>query len=280
MSLTPPKRESVQDLGRTNWHTVFPIQFSDLVAAGYVDGGDVLSFGSTIQSISSTDGVCAFREGPKLGYPAALVADTIYVVSSAADTDTYTIHGLDANNDFQSETVTLTGTTPVAVAGTWNHVQRIVNSTTGTVNAGTIYVSTKATVGAPTTTAHQIQCVMAAGDNYAINPELVCPNDRIVLIHRFDFSTDGANDSKIRIEANRQGTWILNFLFYCDLEYHQDFLVPIRLFPGDRFRVTIERQSGSNVNAGFGMNGYVFTDTRVNGQKIAGGMGQLYSGTI
>lgn len=281
MSLTPPKREAVQDAGRTNWHTVFPIQFSDLVASNYVDGAQPLSFGATIQSISSTDGRCAFREGPKLAFPAALTGETMYAVSSSAgDTQTYTVHGLDANNDFQSETVTLTGTTPAAIPGTWNHVQRIVNSTAGTVNAGIIYVSNKATVGAPSTTAHKIQCVAAVGDNYAINPEIVCANDRIILIHRFDFSTDGANDTKIRIEANRQGTWILNFLFYCDLEYHQDFNVPIRLYPEDRLRVTIERQAGSNVNAGFGMNGMVFTDTRQSGTKIAGGMGQLYSGTI
>lgn len=280
MSLTPPKRESVQDLGRTNWHTVFPIQFSDLVAAGYVDGATVLSFGSTITGLSQAAGEVAFREGTALAFPAALTADTVYAVSSSAgDTDTYTVQGIDANGDYQSETVTLTGTTPVAVAGTWNHVQSIVNSTTGTINAGNVFVSTDA-AAVPTTAGDQIQCVALAGDNYGINPEIQCPNDKIILIHRFDFSTDTDNDTKIRITANRQGTWILNFLFYCGLDYHQDFLVPIRLFPGDKLRVTIEASQGTSDNASFGMNGYVFTDTRVNGTKIAGGMGQLYSGTI
>lgn len=280
MSLVPPKREQVQDLGRVNWHTVFPIQFSDLVAAGYVDGADVLSFGSTITGLSTSDNEVAFREGTALAYPAALSADTVYAVSSAVgDTDTYTVHGIDANGDFATAEVTLTGTTPATVPGTWNHVQRIVNSTAGTVNAGNVFVSTDA-AAVPTTLGDQIQCVALAGDNYGINPELQCPNDRIILIHRFDFSTDTDNDTKIRILANRQGTWILNFLFYCGLDYHQEFLVPVRLFPGDKLRVTIEADVGTSVNAGFGMNGYVFSDTRANDTKIAGGIGQLYNGVI
>ena len=280
MSLTPPKREAVQDLGRVNWHTVFRPAFTDMVATGYIDGADPLSFGSTITGVSSTDGRVAFREGPKLAYPTALSASTVYAVSSSAgDTQTWTVMGMDQNNDFQLETVTLTGTTPAAVPGLWNHVQRVVNSTAATVNAGVVYISTDA-AAIPTTTGDQIQCVAAAGDNYGINPEIVCPNDRIILIHRFDFSTNSANDTTVRIEANRQGTWILNFVFFCDLEYHQDFEVPIRLYPLDRLRVTVQRASGSNVNATFGMNGMVITDTRQEGSKIAGGMGQPYSGTI
>lgn len=276
--LTPPKREQVQDLGRINWHNVFRPTFSDLLSAGYIDGGSVLSFGSTITDLANTDGEVAFREGPKLAYPAALVGDTVYAVSSAGgDTQTYRVQGVDASGVYQDETVTLTGTTPAAVPGTWNHVQSCVNTSDGTTNAGTVYISTDA-AAIPTTAGDQIQVAILAGDNYGINPEIVVPTGKTILIHRFDFSTDNANSTKVRIEANRQGTWILNFIFYCDLEYHQDFLVPIRLFEGDRFRVTIEQSSGTGVNASFGMNGMVWSDTRVDNSKIDGGVGQLYAG--
>lgn len=280
MSLNAPKREQVQDLGRVNWHHVFRPQFSDLLAAGYIDGGDILSFGSTITGLSNTAGQVAFRSGTALAFPAALSASTVYMVSSAADTQVWKVQGIDANGDYQSQTVTLTGTTPVAVPGTWNHVSSAVNTSDGTTNAGIVYVSTKSDAGAPSTTAHKIQVVIPVGDNYGINPELQCPNDKIILIHRFDFSTNQANDEQVRIFANRQGTWILNFQFYCDFEYHQDFLVPIRLYPGDKLRVTIEASQGTNVDASFGMNGMVWTDTRVNGSKIAGGVGQLFAGAI
>ena len=273
--IQPATREQVQDLARINWHRVHPLEFHDQIAMGYIEGGSLLSYGSTVTGFGQADNRIAFREGPALDYPTALSASTVYAVSSSAsDTDTYRIQGCDENDDYQDTTVVLTGTTPVAVSGTWNHVQSIVNTTDGSSNVGLVYVSTDS-LAIPTTIGDQIQCVMPIGDNYAINPEIHCPNGKTIIIDTFDFSTNTSQDTKVDIFANRQGTWILNFRFYCDLQFSQNFEVPLRLEEGDRLRCYIQATAGNNNDASFGMNGMVLTDNRTADQKTAG-IGQLY----
>jgi hypothetical protein len=55
-------------------------------------------------------------------------ADNVYLKSTAADTTTIFIQGLDENYALQSETITLTGTTAVASANTYLRVFRMYNS--------------------------------------------------------------------------------------------------------------------------------------------------------
>lgn len=239
----------------------FDLHFDTLVSIGYVPFTGKLSFGSTCTTFASTDGEVAFREGStKLAFGADLDADTIYIVSSSAsDTQTYSIQGINAAGDFTTTTVTATGTTPAAVAGTWDHVQRVI-CTDGVDNVGTVYVSTKSAAGVPTTTGDQIQCVMAPGDNYAVNPELRVANNQLITINRFDFSQDVQQTATVRILANRQGRWILNFKFFVGLQdsFSQDFHSPLALQEGDRMRVLVEAGGGTGAKASFGMNGNVW----------------------
>lgn len=65
------------------------------------------------------------------------------VSTSVADTLELTVEGLDANFDEQSILVTLTGTTPVAVSGTWTRINRAFNSN-GTLYVGVITVENTA----------------------------------------------------------------------------------------------------------------------------------------
>jgi VCBS repeat-containing protein len=242
-----------------------------MVAWGYIDGAYPLSFGGSATGYVGADGEIAFREGTFLDYGAALSADTIYIVSSSSsDTSTFTIQGLDATGAYQTAQVTATGTTPAAVSGTWNHVQRIISD--GAVNVGTVYVSTDS--GAiPTTTGDQIQVVMVAGENYAINPLLICPTDQVFTINAFDFSVDVNQSSTIRIYANRQGREIINFKFYAGAaqdQFHQTFHTPLRLFAGDSLKVTVQAAGGTASSATFGMNGVVLdvTDLQPNRSGI------------
>lgn len=257
MAIEPIRREQIKSGDRLNWSQVFRPEFGDLVSLGFVDGARPMSFGSTISGLASTDGNVAFREGTPLAFGTDLSASTVYICSSSgSDTQEFSVQGLDANDDFQTVDVTATGTTPAAVPGTWNHVQRFIAKTTP--NVGTVYISTDA--GAlPTTAGDQIQCVMLPADSYGINPLLKMGNNMYGLIHRFDFSTDTRNACLIRVKANRQGNWLLNFKFYAsDADYHQDFLVPLRLYPGDAIRVEIQLTSGTGASATYGMNGMVF----------------------
>lgn len=238
--------------------TVRNIDFLTQVSMGWVDGASLLSYGSTITGLSNSAGEVAFREGPALTYPTELSADTVYLVSSSAsDTGTYKIQGIDANGDYAEASVTATGTTPVAFAGTWDHVQRCISTSAN--NVGTVYVSTDA-AAIPTTLGDQIQTVMLPGKNYAINSLLVCPNDHTILIYEFDFSSNTDNDAEVFIAANREGMWIENFKFFVGVQFHQEFKAPIKLYPGDKIRISVEVRQGTNNDCTFGMNGIVLKD--------------------
>ena len=275
-SVAPPTRGEIEDSRRVAWTAAFQPHFDTLVAIGYVDGAYPLSYGSSIDGLVSGDGEVAFREGAELAYGADLSASTIYIVSSSGtDTQDYVIQGIDASGDYATATVTATGTTPAVVSGTWNHVQRCI-CTTGVDNAGTVYISTKSGAGVPTTTGDQIQTVMAIGDNYAINPLLVVPNNQMFTINAFDFSQDVTQSATIKILANRQGRWILNFKFYAGNEdsFSQTFHTPVRLFAGDKIKVTILAGGGGASKAAFGMNGNVWDVTNLDVTRS--GIGELF----
>lgn len=70
---------------------------------------------------------------------------TLSVVSTAADTGDLTITGLDTSYAIQTETITLTGTTPVTTQNTWARVHDM-TYTDGTPNTGQINASRGGTV--------------------------------------------------------------------------------------------------------------------------------------
>lgn len=251
--------ESIDIEGLLSVHQTFNIGFETLVSLGYIRGADLLSYGATITGLASGSGEVAFYEG-QLAFPTELSGDTVYLHStSASDTNDYLIQGTDANDEYQEETITATGTTPAASANTWNHVQRCVAKSAA--NAGEVKVST-ASGSEPTTTSDQIQTVMLAGTSHAINPLLVAPKNRHIFITRFDFNTPDRDASIVRIFANREGNYIQNFKFYTsDAQFAQEFRAPIKLRPQDRLRVSVQNTSGSAFTGTFGMNGVVLRNT-------------------
>jgi hypothetical protein len=72
-------------------------------------------------------------------------ADTLSIVSTGADNGTVTIVGLDANYNLQTDTVTLTNTTPVVTTTEWIRVYDLF-FTDGAVNVGTITATANSTV--------------------------------------------------------------------------------------------------------------------------------------
>lgn len=243
----------------STWAQLRDMTFAEKVSIGLVPNAGLLSYGTTVTGLSNSSGQVAFREGPALAYPTELSGDTVYLVSSSAsDTGTYKIQGIDTSGDYAEATVTATGTTPVAFSGTWNHVQRCISTSAN--NVGTVYVSTDA-AAVPTTLGDQIQTVMLPGKNYAINPLLVCPNDRTILIYEFDFSSNTDNDMTVFIEANREGMWIENFKFFVGAQFAQEFKAPVKLYEGDKLRVSCTVRAGTNNDATFGMNGVVITNS-------------------
>lgn len=255
-TINPPGLAAATHEERLNIAQMWGIDFDMWAAMGYIKGLDIISYGCSITDFDAADGDVLFYEAI-LSAPAPLAASTVYICSSnAGDTGTYKVHGLDANGDFATANVTATGTTPAAIPGTWNHIQRCIHTTALGSNAGTVYVSTDS--GAvPSTVSDQIQTAMLATKNYAINPVYMVPNNHYVLINRFDFSTDSNALCTISIDANRQGTWIENFIFYTQggAQFAQDFHAPLRLDAGDMLRVRVDLATGTGAKATFGMNG-------------------------
>ena len=83
-------------------------------------------FGANFDIDQNTDPESVWTGGGLYPWASLASAQTIYCIStSASDTATLTIEGLDANYDQQTETVTLTGTTAVTTSNTFIRVFRM-----------------------------------------------------------------------------------------------------------------------------------------------------------
>lgn len=105
--------------------------------------------------------------------------ETLSVVSSSTDDDsagtgvrTIRIIGVDENGAYQTEDLTMDGTTPVVTANSWLGVNRVLMLTAGTnkVNVGTITFTAS--------TALTVQATMPAGEGVTQQAFFLCPTDR------------------------------------------------------------------------------------------------------
>jgi len=149
------------------------------VAKGNVPGHfSINKFGHNPDVDTTTDPEDVWGGGGLYGfYPTT--AQSIEVISDSTNDDgspagtgaqTVIIYGLDSNWDRQDETVTLDGTTAVAIPGTWLRIYRVVVLTAGTVgtNAGNLTVRIS---GGGTTAAY-----IMAGDGQTQQAIYTIPN--------------------------------------------------------------------------------------------------------
>lgn len=132
------------------------------------------------------------------------VASTIYVVSdSASDTEVqFNIRGLDANYKLQQTTVTLTGTTPVQLQGTWIRINFA--EVVGTVQkVGAVTVSTE-NVLTPTNASIQAYC--PAECQKALFTHLCIPDGYHGVVKSFTASASKGKDLQVRAMARQFGS--------------------------------------------------------------------------
>ena len=118
---------SVIDLSKNTvpYMTIATGRHQDLTSAhvfGYVDN---VTSSSVPESITPQGGLYPFPE----------TASQISLVSTASDTMTVTVRGLDANYNLASESVTLNGITPVSTTGSYIRVYGI---STDVINTGVV----------------------------------------------------------------------------------------------------------------------------------------------
>ena len=126
----------------------------DVVRGAIPNALSVHKFGANFDIDQADDPESIWTGGGLYPWASLSTAQTIYCLStSASDTTTLTIEGLDANYNQQSETVTLTGTTAVTAANTYIRVFRMtydatnVGDITARVTSGTGTVVAKIDAG-------------------------------------------------------------------------------------------------------------------------------------
>lgn len=239
------------------WQRRMGMPFQHMIAAGMVEGADVLSYGASVRDLAQASGFVrfAFDQEVDTDLPAA---STLYVVSTeAADTSTFTVVGIDAAGDPQTVTGTFAGTTPVALSGTWNHAQKLIYTDGTTQNVGTLYLSTKATAGVPGAS-DNICCAAEINSNYGVNPILKCPNNQTILLNSLNITTE-TKTLHVILGRRTLGSVLINAFDVDVTDGFVDFQfeVPMYLREGDEIRMTVASLSGTVQGASFGFNGYI-----------------------
>lgn len=145
--------------------------------------------------------------GVYTGFPTSTLETVSIVSSSANDTSngtgarTILISGLDGNYEFQSETITLNGTTPVTSVNTYRRLNVAQTQTAGSggVNAGTITIN-------HSTTTSNVFLIMQIGTNQTNDSAYTVPAGKTGYIRRIASSIFGSNT--VTIQAN---LWIRPF---------------------------------------------------------------------
>lgn len=257
------------------WQSRFPMPFADQVAAGMVEGADPISHGCTTRSLAAASGFVRWSIDQEVDTGFLTPGSTVYLVSDdAGDTDTCLVHGVDANGDFATAETTMTGLTPVAVAGTWNHIQKVIY-TGAADNVGNIWCSTKSIAGAPGAL-DDIQAQVEPTFNYAVNPHILTPNNWTYLIKHIVMTTE-TKTAHCRFERDTQGKNIRTFeVDITDGFIQFDLDVPFYLREGDKMRVVVASLSGTVGGASFGFNGYILRGDTGEGRSPASVQAALY----
>jgi len=190
---------------------VIAFDFLRAVSLGLVEGYSLFRrFGRNPQITTSTDPEDIWAVGGTITYPTTAAAVAI-VSSDADDTSggsgarTLSITYLDASYVAQTETVTLSGTTPVTTAGSAIRVIRAFVATAGASggNEGTITM----TIGGDTQAA--ITVVSGVGQNQTQISHYTVPDGKTAHLLDYVFTQNGGNSNTLVAFVHRPegGVW-------------------------------------------------------------------------
>ena len=267
--IVPPDQGRVESRALQAWHNVFKPTWETLVGLGYAGGASTHTYDMDIVGLDSVDGEVSFF-GNGFAAPAMQPwpdggTATYYAVSdSASDTCDLYVHGLGSDGLTKTDTVTLTGTTPVNL-GTYKHINAVLCLNGSDRNVGNIFVSEDSTAVPTDIVADNIHIICPPGWGKAVNPTMMAATDEVMVFPEINISADRSDGAEIVIyKSLPDGTVFRVTKWYLfQSAYQNKFGVPIVLQPGEFIRLTIERSASGtgSINAACDLRHYGLTDS-------------------
>lgn len=188
--------------------------------------------------------------------PSSAIAMEV-VSSDAADTSagtgvrTVEVHGLDANFDEKEETVSLNGTSAVALAGTWIRINNVHAETVGSGGVAAGIINVQASGGGT------VYDMIAAGGNASLQCHFTIPNGKTGFILGWNASAiTGAGTTKARLLLRATTDWdheltpdVFSFqdvIIQNNGGSYRPFPLPIRVPSQTDIKVSAQRVAGTS----------------------------------
>lgn len=280
--IVPPTPNNVDSQSLIAWHSVFKPPWEVLIGLDYVEGASLALHAGVADALTVAQGEVTpdNTDQTHLEKELDVAGEAVWLVStSASDTNTMVVVGINADGDCETQVVTLTGTTPVQVpsghaSNFWFNVNRMANTGTA-ITVGTVYCSTKSNAGVPANT-DDIQCKMQVGTEFASNPMVMAGTDEVLVFIGMDISTSLKDQMEFRIgrRPSNARPWIKVFKvlsFESYIPYR--FTVPIVISGGQKIVFTVTNSTGSNLDMTWQANYYSLNNTDITPQA---GIGVLF----
>jgi len=212
------------------------------VAAGHYEGLSYIhKFGANFDIDTGSTPESVWTGGGLYPWDEFDSAQTLYCIStSASDTTTLNIEGLDANYHLQSETVTLTGTSAVTTEHTYKRIYRMAYDA---VNVGTITARVDSGTG---TVVAQIDI----GYAQTLMAVYTVPADHNAYLFCGDLTINAFRDVQLKFFTRLDGKpFRISHMAETRGVYRYDFPIPIKLPEKTDLDVRIDDVSLSNSRA-------------------------------
>lgn len=210
------------------------------IARGVIPNSKIIhKFGANFDIDQNTDPESIWSGGGPYPWASLATAQTIYAISSSAlDTTTLTIEGLDADYNEQSETVTLNGLTAVATTNTFIRVFRM---TYDDINVGTL----EARVGSGTGT---IVAQIEAGDAQTLMAVYTVPAGYSGYLVNFDVTIDSKKDCTVMLYSRKSNGLPFRITHMAETSgrYRYDFTAPLKFDAKTDIDVQVDNVSAND----------------------------------
>jgi hypothetical protein len=222
------------------FHTDHPTPdvFLDIARGAISNSKIVHKFGANFDIDQADDPESVWTGGALYPWASLATAQTIYCLStSASDTTTLTLEGLDANYDEISETVTLTGLTAVT---TTNQFLRVFRMTYDATNVGNIEARVISATG---TVVAQID----AGYAQTLMAVYTVPAGYTGYLVALDATIDGTKTCQMLMYHRLTGKpFRIAHVAETDGRYRYDFFAPLTLPEKTDVDIRIDQVSGND----------------------------------